>query len=81
MAKASVWRRPAKSQRLGLAIAATVLLHSSQFATAFGRGKGAVELAEGRAPTQVQDLWGDIDKFAKRVASSKRNSKGAEVRT
>lgn len=67
-------------QRLGLAIAPTVLLHSAQFATAFGRGKGVVEMAEGKASTQVQDVWGDIEKFAKRLAS-KRYSNAAEVRT
>ena len=67
-------------KKLGLAIAPTVLLHSGQFATAYGRGKGVVELTESKAATQLRSLWGDLEKFARRVAAPKRNGKAKEAR-
>jgi chromosome partitioning protein len=70
----------AELRKLGLAIAPTVLLHSPQFATAYGRGKGVVELGDGKAGVQVRALWSDLEKFARRVSAPKRNGKAKEAR-
>lgn len=68
--------------RLGLTVARTALTSSGQFATAYDRGKGVIELGQGKASTQLQALWSDLEKFAGRATAGKRNGKGTrELRT
>jgi cellulose biosynthesis protein BcsQ len=63
--------------RLGLTVARSALMSSGQFATAYDRGKGVIELGQGKASTQLQALWGDLEKFAGRTPATKRNGKAA----
>jgi chromosome partitioning protein len=63
--------------RLGLTVARTALMSSGQFATAYDRGKGVVELAQGKASAQLHALWADLEKFAGRVTAGRRNGKAA----
>jgi chromosome partitioning protein len=68
--------------RLGLTVARTALMSSGQYATAYDRGKGVIELGQGKASAQLHALWGDLDKFAGRTATVKRNGKATrEART
>jgi chromosome partitioning protein len=69
--------------RLGLTVARTALMSSGQYAAAYDRGKGVIELGQGKASAQLHALWADLDKFAGRtVAAVKRNGKVTrEVRT
>jgi len=68
--------------RLGLTVARTALMSSGQFATAYDRGKGVVELGQGKATAQLYALWGDLEKFAGRSTAPKRNGKATrEART
>lgn len=68
--------------RLGLTVARTALMSSGQYATAYDRGKGVIELGQGKASAQLHALWGDLEKFAGRTESRKRNGKATrEVRT
>lgn len=55
---------------LGVPAAPTVVNHLAQFATAFDRGLGVSELRPaGRAAAQIEALWGDLDRLAKRLAT------------
>jgi chromosome partitioning protein len=69
-----------------MAVAPTTILHLPQFATAYDKGKAVTELkpADGKAATQIDALWGDLDKIARRVAvpvaSHKRNGRAKEAR-
>jgi chromosome partitioning protein len=71
---------------LNLAVAPTSILHLPQFAAAYDKGKAVIELkpADGKAATQIDALWGDLDKMARRiaapVASHKRSGKAKEAR-
>lgn len=68
--------------RLGLTVARTALTSSGQFATAYDRGKGVIELGQGKAPAQLQALWSDLEKFAGRTLVAKRDGKATrEART
>ena len=69
-----------------MAVAPTTIFHLPQFSAAYDKGKAVTELkpADGKAATQIEALWGDLDKLARRiaapVASHKRNGKAKEAR-
>jgi chromosome partitioning protein len=55
---------------LEIPVAPTVVHHLPQFSAAFDRGLGVTELRPGgRAAGQIEALWGDLDKLAKRIAA------------
>jgi hypothetical protein len=52
-------------------VAPTIVQHLPQFSAAFDRGLGVTELrSPGRAGAQVEQLWLDLDKLARRLASA-----------
>jgi chromosome partitioning protein len=56
---------------LGMPVAPTIVQHLPQFSAAFDRGLGVTELrSPGRAGAQVEQLWLDLDKLARRLASA-----------
>ena len=69
-----------------MAVAPTTIWHLPQFSAAYDKGKAVTELkpADGKAATQIDALWGDLDKIARRiaapVASHKRSGKAKEAR-
>jgi chromosome partitioning protein len=68
--------------RLGLTVARTALTSSGQFAAAYDRGKGVVELGQGKASAQLQALWSDLEKLAGRTTAVRRIGKATrEART
>lgn len=55
---------------LEIPVATTVINHLPQFGTAFDRGLGVTELRPaGRAGAQIEQLWADLDKLARRLAA------------
>jgi chromosome partitioning protein len=60
-----------------MAVAPTAIFHLPQFSAAYDRGKAVTELkpADGKAAVQIQALWSDLDKLARRIAAPKRNGK------
>ena len=55
---------------LGMAVAPTIVQHLAQFSAAFDRGLGVTELKPaGRAGAQIEQLWADLDKLARRLAA------------
>ena len=70
---------------LGVAVAPTIINHLPQFSTAFDRGLGVSEIKPGgRAAAQIEALWLDLDKLARRLAApspeaAKRRKKEART--
>jgi cellulose biosynthesis protein BcsQ len=55
---------------LGTPVAPTIIQHLAQFSAAFDRGLGVTELKPaGRAGAQIEQLWHDLDKLARRLAA------------
>jgi chromosome partitioning protein len=55
---------------LGMPVAPTIVQHLPQFSAAFDRGLGVTELRPpGRAGAQIEQLWSDLDRLAKRLAA------------
>jgi chromosome partitioning protein len=65
-----------------MAVAPTAIIHLPQFSAAYDKGKAVTELrpADDKAATQIEALWGDLDKLARRIAAPKRNGKAKEMR-
>jgi chromosome partitioning protein len=65
-----------------MAVASTPILHLPQFSAAYDKGKAVTELkpADGKAAQQIQALWADLDKHARRITAPKRNGKAKEAR-
>ena len=65
-----------------MAVAPTAVFHLPQFSNAYDRGKGVTEIkpAGGKAATQIQNLWVDLDKLARRISAPKRNGLAKEAR-
>ena len=60
-------------KELGVSVASTTINHLAQFSVAFDRGLGVTELRPvGRAAKQVEELWGDLEKLARRLAAPPR---------
>ena len=54
-----------------MAVAQTAIFHLPQFSAAYDKGKAVTELkpANGKAALQIDALWGDLDKLARRIAA------------
>jgi hypothetical protein len=65
-----------------MAAAPTAIFHLPQFSAAYDKGRAVTELkpADGKAAVQIQALWSDLDKLARRMAAPKRNGKAKEMR-
>jgi chromosome partitioning protein len=67
-----------------MAVAPTAVSHLAQFSAAYDKGKAVTELKPlgGKAAVQVQALWSDLDRLAKRLtqAPAKRTGKPREAR-
>jgi chromosome partitioning protein len=69
-----------------MTVAPTAIFHLPQFSAAYDKGRAVTELkpVDGKAALQIEALWGDLDKLARRiaapVASHKRNTKAKEAR-
>ena len=70
---------------LEIPVAPTIIHHLSQFSAAFDRGLGVTELRPaGRAVAEIEALWLDLDKLARRLAAppqeaAKRKKKEARA--
>jgi hypothetical protein len=60
-------------------VATTIVQHLPQFSAAFDKGLGVTELRPpGRAGAQIEQLWSDLDKLARRLTAPEKRRQRRE---